>query len=256
MEETSANQATVAKAFVALREIFEIDVLVAEVNALPSSFPTEHWTAIHLDIRRLLDRAVRWQVNQGASRPVGEVVAQYKPQMDLMRAHLDDYLKGGDLKRVLALLDTAQEWGVPENLGRRWAELFEAFALLDVAQIAAQVGEPMTDVAGVYYTAYDRFKVDNLLERITVLPRKDRWQALARAALRDDLYSTVADMTRAVLTQTDAGNPEERVVAWEGLNAEQLGRARSVFEEVNALGQDDMASLSVVVRLLRSIVRR
>ncbi|TFD04388.1 NAD-glutamate dehydrogenase [Cryobacterium sinapicolor] len=256
MEETSANQATVAKAFVALREIFEIDVLVAEVNALPSSFPTEHWTAIHLDIRRLLDRSVRWQVNQGASRPVGEVVAQYKPQMDLMRAHLEDYLKGGDLKRVLSLLETARKWGVPENLGRRWAELFEAFALLDVAQIAAQVDEPLTDVAGLYYTVYDRFKVDNLLERITVLPRKDRWQALARAALRDDLYAVVADMTRAVLNETDAGNADERVGAWEALNAEQLGRARSVFEEVNALGQDDMASLSVVVRLLRSIVRR
>ena len=256
MEETSANQATVAKAFVALREIFEIDVLVAEVNALPSSFPTQHWTAIHLDIRRLLDRAVRWQVNQGASRPVGEVVAQYKPQMDLMRAHLEDYLKGGDLERVLSLLETAQERGVPENLGRRWAELFEAFALLDVAQIAAQVHEPLTDVAGVYYTVYDRFRVDNLLERITVLPRKDRWQALARAALRDDLYATVADMTRAVLTETDAGDADARMLAWEALNAEQLGRARSVFEEVNALGQDDMASLSVVVRLLRSIVRR
>ncbi|HSP75779.1 MAG TPA: NAD-glutamate dehydrogenase domain-containing protein, partial [Cryobacterium sp.] len=256
MEETSANQATVARAFVALREIFEIDVLVAEVNALPSSFPTRHWTAIHLDIRRLLDRAVRWQVNQGASRPVGEVVAQYKPQMDLMRAHLEDYLKGGDLKRVHSLLETAQEWGVPEGLGRRWAELFEAFALLDVAQISAQVDEPLADVAGVYYTVYDRFRVDNLLERITVLPRKDRWQALARAALRDDLYATVADMTRAVLTQTDAGNADTRLLAWEALNAEQLGRARSVFEEVNALGQDDMASLSVVVRLLRSIVRR
>ncbi|TFC81322.1 NAD-glutamate dehydrogenase [Cryobacterium cheniae] len=256
MEETSANQATVAKAFVALREIFEIDVLVAEVNALPSSFPTEHWTAIHLDIRRLLDRSVRWQVNQGASRPVGEVVAQYKPQMDLMRAHLEDYLKGGDLKRVQSLLGTAQEWGVPENLGRRWAELFEAFALLDVAQIAAQVDEPLADVAGVYYTVYDRFRVDNLLERITVLPRKDRWQALARAALRDDLYATVADMTRAVLTETDAADADARLLAWEALNAEQLGRARSVFEEVNALGQDDMASLSVVVRLLRSIVRR
>ncbi|TFD09043.1 NAD-glutamate dehydrogenase [Cryobacterium sp. TMT1-21] len=256
MEETSANQATIARAFVALREIFELDVLVEELNALPSSFPTRHWTAIHLDIRRLLDRAVRWQVNQGASRPVGDVVAQYKPQMDLMRAHLEDYLKGGDLKRVLSLLDTAQAWGVPENLGRRWAELFEAFALLDVATIAAHTDEPMTDVAGVYYTVYDRFRVDNLLERITVLPRKDRWQALARAALRDDLYTTVADMTRAVLSETDAASAEDRLLAWEEQNAEQLGRARSVFEEVNALAQDDMASLSVVVRLLRSIVRR
>jgi glutamate dehydrogenase len=256
MEETSANQATIAKAFVALREIFELDVMVDQLNELPSSFPTEHWTAIHLDMRRLLDRAVRWQVNQGGAQPVADVVAQYKPQVDLMRAHLDDYVQGGDLTRLQSLLERAEAWGVPQNLGRRWSELFEAFALLDVAKIAAQAKAPMADVAAVYYTVYDRFAVDNLLERITLLPRKDRWQALARAALRDDLYSTVADMTTAILAATEPGDAMERLLAWEALNAEQLGRARSVFEEVNALGQDDMASLSVAMRLLRSIVRR
>ena len=255
-EETSADAATVANAFVALREIFELDTMVDELNELPSSFSTEHWTAVHLDIRRLLDRAVRWQVNQGAARPVAEVVAEYKPQIDLVRAHLVDYLRGGDLKRVRFLLDTAHGWGLPEDLARRWAELFEAFALLDVATIAKDTGAPMVAVAEVYYRVYDRFGVDNLLERITSLPRKDRWQALARAALRDDLYSTAADMTTAVLRETPPGEAEARLAAWEALNADQLGRARSVFEEVNALSRDDMASLSVALRLLRSIVRR
>jgi len=113
------------------------------------------------------------------------------------------------------------------------------------------------EVSHVYYTVFDRFHVDSLLERITALPRDDRWQALARAALRDDLYSTVADMTTSVLESTDAGlDAEARLRAWEDLNAEQLGRAKSMFDEVNALEADDMASLSVALRLLRSIVRR
>jgi glutamate dehydrogenase len=257
IEETSADQAAVARAFVALRHVFELDQMVDELNQLPSSFPTEQWTAVHLDIRRLLDRAVRWLVNQGgASLTVDEVVTKYKPQIDLIRTQLVDYLHGSDLARVQSLLETGREWGLPDELGRRWAELFEAFALLDVAKIAAGADAPMVDVAGVYYLVYDRFGVDDLLERITLLPRKDRWQALARAALRDDLYSAVADMTTAILQETEPGPAAERLLVWEALNADQLGRARSVFEEVNALGQDDMASLSVALRLLRSIVRR
>jgi len=256
MEETSANQATIARAFVALREVFDLDTMVAELNSLPSSFPTEKWTAIHLDIRRLLDRAVRWQVNHGGSLPVAEVVAKYQPQVALMRAHLGDYLQGTDLKRLETQEETAREWGLPADLGRRWSELFEAYALLDVAKVAARADVPVTEVAEIYYAVYNRFGVDNLLERITKLPRKDRWQALARAALRDDLYSSIADMARSVLLETDADTADERLLAWEALNAEQLGRARSVFEEVNSLAQDDIASLSVAVRLLRSIVRR
>jgi glutamate dehydrogenase len=253
MEETSANQATIARAFVALREI---DEMVDELNALPSSFPTDKWSAIHLDIRRLLDRAVRWQVNHGGALPVADVIAKYRPQIALMRAHLGEYLQGSDLKRLEMQKAQAREWGVPDDLGRRWSELFEAYALLDVAQVAERAQAPIEQVAAVYYMIYNRFGVDSLLDRITALPRKDRWQALARAALRDDLYSTVADMAKAVLAETDAGAPDERLLAWEARNAEQLGRARSVFEEVNSLAQDDMASLSVAVRLLRSIVRR
>jgi glutamate dehydrogenase len=48
----------------------------------------------------------------------------------------------------------------------------------------------------------------------------------------------------------------ERIESWERQNAEPLERAKKMFAEVNQLEQDDMASLSVALRLLRSIVRR
>ena len=258
IEETSATEAALAKAFVALREVYELDIMVKELNELPASFPTEHWSTVHLDIRRLLDRAVRWLLGQGStSRPIAEIVAEFKPLMDPMRARLLDYLRGDDRARVAEWLEKARSWDLPEDLAHRWAELFESFVLLDIAKIVHVSKESVADIAHVYYTVFNRFHADSLLERITKLPRADRWQALARAALRDDLYSTVSDMTTAVLESTPAGTPaEERLAAWEGQNAEQLGRAKSMFDEVNALEADDMASLSVALRLLRSIVRR
>jgi glutamate dehydrogenase len=258
MEETSANEAAVAKAFVALREVYELDIMIGELNELPASFPTEHWSTIHLDIRRLLDRAVRWILSQSnASRPIAEIVGEFKPLMDPMRSRLLDYLRGDDRARVAAWLEKARGWDLPEDLAHRWAELFESFVLLDIAKIVHVSEEPVENIAHVYYTVFDRFHADSLLERITKLPRNDRWQALARAALRDDLYSTVSDMTIAVLGTTPPGAPaEERLTLWESQNADQLDRAKSMFDEVNALEADDMASLSVALRLLRSIVRR
>jgi glutamate dehydrogenase len=55
---------------------------------------------------------------------------------------------------------------------------------------------------------------------------------------------------------TDRGNSEARIERWEEINAEHLDRARNMFDEVNRLDKDDIASLSVALRLLRSIVRR
>ncbi len=49
--------------------------------------------------------------------------------------------------------------------------------------------------------------------------------------------------------------PQARLAVWEGEPGEQLERASAMFAEVNSLERDDMASLSVALRLLRSIVR-
>ena len=124
-----------------------------------------------------------------------------------MRARLLDYLRGDDRARVADGWRRRRGWELPEDLAHRWAELFESFVAAGHRQDRADVSqEPVDDIAHVYYAVFDRFGVDSLLERITKLPRKDRWQALARAALRDDLYSTVSDMTTAVLRATPAGH--------------------------------------------------
>ncbi|MEE2568305.1 NAD-glutamate dehydrogenase [Pseudarthrobacter sp. J64] len=258
MEETSATEVAVAKAFVALREIFELDSMTEQLNSLPASFPTEHWSTVHLDIRRLLDRAVRWLISEGGtSKPVSGIVDEFKPVTDPLRSKLLDYLQGDDRDRVLSWLETGRDWNLPAELAQRWAELFESFVLLDIAKIAHTRSEPLGEITSVYFTVFNRFHADALLERISSLPRRDRWEALARAALRDDLYSTVTDMTTAVLDSTDSEtDAASRLKSWELLNAEQLGRAKTMFDEVNALESDDMASLSVALRLLRSIVRR
>lgn len=260
MEETSVPEATVARAFVALREIYELDALIDAMAQLPPSFPTEQWCTVQLDMRRLLDRAVRWFINHvGTAGTVEESIAAFKPLMDPLRANLASYLRGVDLERVNEWFDRAQGWGLPEAIGQRWAQEFETFGLLDVARISGKLDEPVENFAKVYYAVYDRYGVDDLLTRITALPRKDRWQALARAALRDDLYSTVADMTLAVMEATEQkqdADAVERIEVWEELNAGHLERAKNMFAEVNQLEKDDMASLSVALRLLRSIVRR
>ena len=145
MEETSATEAAVAKAFVALREVYELDIMVAELNELPASFPTEHWSTVHLDIRRLLDRAVRWLLSQGNTVPSHrrDRGASSSRCMDPMRARLLDYLRGDDRARVAEWLEKARGWDLPEDLAHRWAELFESFVLLDIAKIVHVSQEPV-----------------------------------------------------------------------------------------------------------------
>ena len=95
-----------------------------------------------------------------------------------------------------------------------------------------------------------------MLTRITGLPRDDRWSALARSALRYDLYAALAGLTQAVLTSTSStGAPAERITAWEKQNAEGVARAQATLEEIVALDSFDLATLSVALRTIRTLLR-
>ncbi|MEP6855225.1 MAG: hypothetical protein ABJA33_07140, partial [Pedococcus sp.] len=98
--------------------------------------------------------------------------------------------------------------------------------------------------------------IDAMLTRVTNLPRDDRWDALARGALRDDLYAVLESLVRSVMdTSTAGGAPASRYEEWAEANAESLTRARTALSGIERLDKPNIAALSVALRTLRSVIR-
>ena len=54
-------------------------------------------------------------------------------------------------------------------------------------------------IARVYFSLFDRYGLENLLNRISALPQTTRWEVLARMSMREDVYSTLTSMTAMAL---------------------------------------------------------
>jgi glutamate dehydrogenase len=133
--------------------------------------------------------------------------------------------------------------------------MLDAFSLLDVVELAQASGEPPEQVGRLYFALSERFEVDRMLTRITALPRDDRWSALARMALRYDLYGALAGLTRNVLSVTaGVDDPDERIARWQEANAEGLSRAQATLVEIATSESFDLATLSVALRVIRTLV--
>jgi glutamate dehydrogenase len=125
-----------------------------------------------------------------------------------------------------------------------------------VVEIATTEKVPAEEVAAVYFAISEGIEVDRMLTRITLLPRDDRWTALARSALRYDLYAALAGLTSNVLTSTSsADEPAVRIAAWEEANSEGVARAQATLGEIIATDHFDLASLSVALRTIRTLLR-
>jgi len=126
---------------------------------------------------------------------------------------------------------------------------------LDVIDVASATGRGLQEVAGVYFALDRHLKLDWLRERILRLPRQDRWQALARAALRDDLYAVRASLTAEVLqTGGSAQDSDQLIQHGFAHNESAVGRCLGVLHDIAADDRADLATLSVALREVRGLV--
>jgi glutamate dehydrogenase len=256
-EETSAQPAQIARAYVVAREVFGLREFVARVEELDNQVPTSAQTAVYLEFRRLLDRAVRWWLQ--ARPPIVDIAAEierYRAPVDQLRPQVPGLLAGAERERLDRRQKELVGLGVPEELAADTAVLLDVFSLLDIVEISHDTATEAGDVAPLYFALSEHFQVDAMLGLITRLPRDDRWDALARASLRSDLYAALESLTVSVLSSTKADDSaSDRIRAWERSHREALGRVRDTVGEVSHLEQSGIAALSVALRGLRGVVR-
>jgi glutamate dehydrogenase len=254
-DETGATWPDVLRAYVVVREVYGLRELWRATEALDNKVPTEAQTLVYLEGRRLLDRSVRWLVSN--RRPPIDVtgeIARIRPGVDALMPRLDSLFRGGERASLERHADGMTEAGLPRDLAEWATRLMYGFGLLDVGEAAHSTGQPLEDVARVYFVLSERFRADDLLSRISALPRADRWQTLARMALRYDLYAALAGLTQEVLASTAVHtSAEERVQEWEQTNAASITRAKTAIAELEGAG--DLAALSVLLRQIRTLVR-
>jgi glutamate dehydrogenase len=256
MEETGASAADVIRAYVVVREVYGLRELWAAVEALDNEAPTAAQTMVYLESRRLLDRAVRWLVSSRRSPlDVPGEIDLLRPGLIELLPRIDTLFRGAELESLRAHADALVSRGLPEDLADRAIRLIYAFGLLDVVETATSTGRDVGEVAEVYFVLSAQFRVDELLSQISLLPREDRWQTLARMALRYDLYAALAALTAEVLTSTPSNLPApQRVHAWEEANASSISRTRNAIGEFGD-SRADLAALSVLLRQIRTLVR-
>ena len=165
-------------------------------------------------------------------------------------------LVGAERERLALRAAEFTGLGVPEELAVRTAALLDTFSLLDIVEIAASRELPAEEVAALYFAVSERIEVDRMLTRITLLPRGDRWSALARSALRYDLYAALAGLTSDVLSTTDStAAPAKRIREWEERNGEGVARAEATLREIAGADTFDLATLSVALRTIRTLLK-
>ncbi len=240
--ETSASTAELTRANFVAREIFGASRLQRQISSFDNQLDASVQTHMRLESRTLVERASRWLLNsrRGAA-DTESLVETFEVVVEKVMAELPSLLVGRELEAFESRRDALVDQGVPEDLAVRVAVCPAAYMILGVVETAARDDLDPMDVAKVHFEVGERLGLPLLVSRILALPREDRWQTMARAALRDDLHAVHAQLTAQEL----AGNPPPE---------KNTAQAVRTLQEICSDEDTDLARLSVALRVVRSLL--
>ncbi|WP_199430086.1 NAD-glutamate dehydrogenase [Qaidamihabitans albus] len=264
-EELNATATDAVRAYAVVTNVYGLPSLWESIAELDNVVSTETADRMVLETRRVLDRAARWFLtNRPQPLAVGAEINRFGETVDQLLPKLGEVLRGREAESVRGDVERLRAAGVPDDLADRIALLLFGYGLLDVTEVAELAEQEVgldterspVETAELYYAMSDHLGIDNMLTSINALERGNRWHALARLALRDDLYSSLRAITLDAMRQSDPGDgADEKIAKWEQVNSSRLARARSTLLEIERSGRLDLATLSVAARQIRSTVR-
>ena len=195
IEESGATTVEIARAHTVAREVFGLDEFWAKVAELDNVVPVRAQSGSTSRAGDFSIVPLDGCCRAGGRCSTSRLRSSTLPRSRDWSTRSPRCCRGSEQERLLRRAAEYTAQGVPDELAMVTSAHLDAFSLLDIVELANTAGQQADDVGFVYFALSDRFEVDKMLNRITELPRDERWHALARMALRYDLYGALAGLT-------------------------------------------------------------
>jgi glutamate dehydrogenase len=254
-EETGATASEIVRAHEVARAVFGQEATWRQIEALDNKVSVDVQTEMYLESRKLVERGSRWLLrNQRRPLPVASTIAFFSGPVSSLETVLPMRARGNERERIKAVATKFSARGVPFDLAAQVAAFDLLPSALDITELSHTYRTDVEHVAALYCVVGDRLRFDFLADRVAELERDSRWSALARNALREDVAGEHRAVVDAILSTVDPGfEPETAFNVWAGSQQDAVARAIQLIDDMTAAGVYDLATLSVVIRELRSL---
>jgi len=250
-DETGALGSDIVLCYWATKEIFEIDLVRKKIASLNNVIKASVQIAMLGDLNRLVRRCTRWFLrNQLQHQDIESIVHNFAPGIREIASHINRYVSGEVKVRWDAALEQLLAEGVPNDLAYRVASLPAMYSALDIVAAAGHDHASVDEVASLYFDIGSRLDLDWMREKIKQHPVNNHWDAMARAAFRDDLDRQQRTLTVSVLTLIRAYPVENAVDMWMRVHEWLIKRWDEVLNDLKSQNKHDFVMFAVALREL------
>ena len=245
--EAGATAADVIRAFTLAREIFDLEPLWDQIDALDYRVDSKLQLDLLTQLTAIAQRASRWMLRvraQNADLPT--LIQRYQPAAREMRANLAAWLPEAANASWQQAAETLTSAGVEASLAQDLAALEFIFPALDLVDLATSANTGLEEAARAYFGIDTVLGLTGWRTQINRLPTDTLWQTQARGSARDDVYSIASQITKGLLSR------HEELSAWRDQHVTAIERLCKLLSTISTQGAD-LAPVSVALRELRHL---
>ena len=253
LEETGASAPEVVRCYILARDVFGLLPVWQAIDALDNKVPAAIQNEMVIEVGRLVLRATLWFLRRRSEQmPIAQVLAFFAPGVAAVSSQLGQFLSAEDLAAIKQAEFHLTERGVPTELAIAVARLDAMYSVLDIVEISVEKSREVQLAGAVYFALVGKLDLRWATSQIAALPADTHWQAMARAAMRDDIANLQRQLTACVLSLSpQLSDATELIAAWSTHHEKALNRMREVMDDLKHARESDLAMLSVLLRELR-----
>ncbi len=254
MSATTANEAQVAFAYAAARDVYDLADLNGEIDKLDNKIRGKTQLELYAEVLTLQVEQTLWFLrNVSFEDGLGNIVARYHAGVKEVRAKLSNILPDFIAQSVADQAVSFVNGGAPLELARRIAELSALTLCSDIVLASERTNSTVAQAAKAYFTIVETFKLGRITEHGGRIDLSDRFDRMALDRAMVNVMRAQRDLTCDVLLAGE-GEIADRYKVWHGQRAEEVDR---IIEMVSDLTGDELtvSRLSVAAGLLSDLVR-
>ncbi|MHA2938308.1 NAD-glutamate dehydrogenase [Vibrio sp. RC27] len=254
-EETGCEVVDIVNAYSAARVIFKLDETMGIIRQLDNVASSDAQYQVFSILRRMMRRVTRWLLrNHIGKHSVSDMIALYQADVQTISKDLDSYLIQSEIDDHQVIADDWIEQGMDLDVAIYVSRLSSLYSALDISVVARESKITVDQTSRIYFYLGTELSLHWFLDQINRQAVDNNWQALARAAYREDLDWQQRQLTAQVIgcgCNDQLKDEVSLVASWIASNKSSLERWENILNEFKVGGvHHEFAKFSVALREL------
>ena len=249
-DRTGSDIATIARAYIAVRNAFRMPEINAALDALDTRIDGDLQLELYSILQERVVSQTVWFVRYGNfSKGIGAVVEDYQKAVDTLMPKLEKMAPDFLAQRINDEFTRYTQAGVPKQTAITLARMPIAGLIPDILYAAKQTRKPLNHAAQVFFDITDNFRIGRMVMAARAIEPEDYYDGLALDRALQGLHQARRDIVMDVLkTKGDTKD-------WLSKNSEAVTRTQKQMQGIVEHDQATVSRLTVAANILADLAR-